>query len=97
MALHSSLRLAWQAFCCLAVAMVSTGAALQCLLAPSVLGVSWVENAVIPLIFSVGGGIHPAATPVSVLAQINTVPDSSSRAARQQRGFLFGVGHASSI
>lgn len=39
--------------------------ALQCSLAPSVLGVSWAENAVIPLIFSPGGGIHPAATPLS--------------------------------
>lgn len=44
-------------------------------------------------------GWHPSCchSSVSVLAQINTVPDSSSRAARQQRGFLFGVGHASSI
>lgn len=61
--------------------MVLAGAALQFSLAPSVLGVSWVENAMIPLIFSlgVGGAIHPAATPsVSALAHINTIPDSSS-------------------
>lgn len=41
------------------------GCAAVFFLAPSVLGVSWVENAVIPLIFSLGGGIHPAATPLS--------------------------------
>lgn len=62
MTMCSPLQLAWQSSCCFmpAVAMVSAGAVLQCSLAPSVLGVSWVEKAAIPLIFPVGGGIHPA-------------------------------------
>lgn len=67
-AMTSPLRLARHASCCCihVVAMVSAGAVLQCSLAPSVLGVSWVENAVIPLIFSPGDGIHPAAIPQSM-------------------------------
>ena len=48
-------------------------------MAPSVLGVSWVENAVIPLIFSPGGGIHPAATPPSPRWHTSTqIPAASS-------------------
>lgn len=101
MAMCSPLRLAWQASCCRvhAVAMVSAGAALQCSLAPSVLGVSWVENAVIPLIFSPGGGIHPAATPLSpcwhTSAQSHTHVQTHSSTVKED--CCFGVGHASSI
>lgn len=79
MALHSSLWLAWQAFCSLTVAMVSAGAALQCSLAPSVLGVSWVEKCCDSTHFLTGGW-NPSCCHSSVfaLAYINTIPDSSS-------------------
>lgn len=104
-AMSTSLWLACQASCCSihTVAMVLTGAVLQFFQGSSVLSVSWVENAAIPLIFHAEGvglvGWHPFCCHSCL--QTGTHQHSTRlklrNAAWRQRGLLFRVGHVSSI